>query len=336
MERRERMSIDAAAVAEGSRAPPTAHELCAFLRLAEDPHFGRTARRLGIAQSSLSETIRRLEAKLEVVLFQRSSRRVALTAAGAELLGPARAALEALSAVCAGAPAPLPAQAELRVGIEGHGFAELNRPIFARWRVRRPELGLVPTECPERPEAFFEGRFDMALMRTPLNDERLAVRPVATERLGVIVPVAHPAAGEEGGSVLDFLDEPFLGIGPSGSSMRDYWLGRELRGGEPARIGGEASTMADELSGIAHLGLLTLGCPSYVRACPVAGIAFAGVTDVAPNTLSVVTRAGDERPLIAELLDLVREVVSESAGLAPGITPLSDGEGDETRPALPI
>ena len=316
--------MGAAAVAEGTRAAPTAHELCAFVRLAEDPHFGRTARRLGVAQSSLSETIRRLEAKLEVVLFERSSRHVALTAAGAERLGPARAALEGLSAVCAGAPDPDPDPAELRVGIEGHGFAELNRPIFAAWTARRPALPLVLGECPGLPQAFLTGRFDVALMRSPLADERLAVHPVASEPRGLVVPAGHPAAGADSASVLDFLDEPFIALAPSVPATCDYWLGRELRGGEPAHIGGEASTVSEALFGIAHRSLVTLGCPSAARAFPLAGIAFVGLTDVDPNTLSVVTRACDERPLIAELVDLVRAVVWESAGTAAEIAPLTD------------
>ena len=44
---------------------PTPHELRAFLILADELHFGRAAAALGVAQSSLSELIRRLEAKVE-------------------------------------------------------------------------------------------------------------------------------------------------------------------------------------------------------------------------------------------------------------------------------
>ena len=73
-----------------SAGQPTPDELRAFLRLSEDPHFGRTARRIGVAQSTLSGIIRRLEGKLQVVLFERSSRWVELTDAGAELVPYAR------------------------------------------------------------------------------------------------------------------------------------------------------------------------------------------------------------------------------------------------------
>ena len=66
--------------------------------------------------------------------------------------------------------------------------------------------------------------------------------------------------------VLILEDEPFIALGPSVPATCDYWLGRELRGGEPARIGGEANTVSDAILGIAHLGLVTLGCASAVRA----------------------------------------------------------------------
>ena len=105
---------------------PTLHELELFVVLAEELHFGRAARRLGMAQPSLSQVIRRLETHLGVVLFLRTSRRVELTPAGAMLLPRARGVLEDVdamrhvAAVVAGArpgggrraaPAPWPAEA---------------------------------------------------------------------------------------------------------------------------------------------------------------------------------------------------------------------------------
>ncbi|MCC6831849.1 MAG: LysR family transcriptional regulator [Thermoleophilia bacterium] len=76
---------------------PTPHELRAFLVLADELHFGRAAVALGVAQSSLSEVIRRLEARVGVVLLERTSRRVALTPAGIRLLAPARRVLHELT-----------------------------------------------------------------------------------------------------------------------------------------------------------------------------------------------------------------------------------------------
>jgi DNA-binding transcriptional LysR family regulator len=73
------------AAAEGS-------ELRAFLTLAGELHFARTAERLGLTPSRVSQLIRTLEERTGAPLFDRTSRRVRLTPLGAGLrdqLGPA-------------------------------------------------------------------------------------------------------------------------------------------------------------------------------------------------------------------------------------------------------
>ncbi len=307
------------------RGLPTPHEFQAFLRLAETLHFGRAARRLGLAQSTLSEAIRRLEAKLDVVLFERTSRRVALTPAGEELLPVARDVIDRLTAARAEAGPAEEHPAEFRVGIEGQGFAELNNPILSGFIARHPGARLVVQECAGLPQAFLDSRFDVALLRTPLRDERVAVHDVATEPRGLVVPGVHPAAGTEGTAAEEFLDEPFVELGPELPRTRDYWLARDMRGGEAPRVGGAASNTWEALCAIAHRGLVTVGCRSFVRAFPLAGIAFVGTTDLSPNTLSIVTRSDDSRPIVAEFVEMARVVASEFAPEASGITPVAAG-----------
>ena len=61
-------------------------DLLAFLAVAKERSFTKAAAKLGMSQSSLSHTIRELEARLGVRLLTRTTRSVAPTQAGDRLL----------------------------------------------------------------------------------------------------------------------------------------------------------------------------------------------------------------------------------------------------------
>ena len=68
------------------------NDLLWFLAVAEERSFTRAAAKLGIAQSTLSHTIKRLEARMGIRLLTRTTRNVAPTEAGERLRAVARAA----------------------------------------------------------------------------------------------------------------------------------------------------------------------------------------------------------------------------------------------------
>src|SRR3954462_11419907 len=57
-----------------------------FVAVADERHFTRAAARMHVSQSGLSAAIKTLETELHATLFERTTRRVRLTAAGAPLL----------------------------------------------------------------------------------------------------------------------------------------------------------------------------------------------------------------------------------------------------------
>ncbi|MFL9966245.1 LysR family transcriptional regulator, partial [Paraburkholderia sediminicola] len=72
-------------------------ELTAFVTIAEQRSFSAAARVLGLSPSALSHAMRNMEARLDLRLFNRTTRSVALTEAGEQLLrrvGPALADLD--------------------------------------------------------------------------------------------------------------------------------------------------------------------------------------------------------------------------------------------------
>jgi DNA-binding transcriptional LysR family regulator len=76
--------------------PDQLSDLAVFAAIASDRSFTRAARRLGVTQSALSQTLKRLEAQLGFTLLVRTTRSVAPTAAGERLLATLSPALAGL------------------------------------------------------------------------------------------------------------------------------------------------------------------------------------------------------------------------------------------------
>jgi DNA-binding transcriptional LysR family regulator len=73
-------------------------DLTAFLAVAEERSFTRAAARLGQSQSSLSGIVRRLEERLGLRLLTRTTRSVAVTEAGQQLIDTLRPAIDEVEA----------------------------------------------------------------------------------------------------------------------------------------------------------------------------------------------------------------------------------------------
>ncbi|VEB44101.1 HTH-type transcriptional activator CmpR [Chromobacterium violaceum] len=77
----------------------TLRQLRAFCRVAECASFSRAGDELSLTQPAVSRAVRELEQALELRLLDRTTREVALTAAGARLLPKLRRALAELDEV---------------------------------------------------------------------------------------------------------------------------------------------------------------------------------------------------------------------------------------------
>jgi hypothetical protein len=87
-------------------------------------------------------------------------------------------------------------------------------------------------------------------------------------------------------------------------------------------MGGEAMTVAGVLQSVADMGDVITSIPSVRRFFHVPGIATVPLTDVEPGTMALLTRADDDRRLVADFARPVRAVAARGVGLVPGATVL--------------
>lgn len=169
------------------------------LEVAELLHFGRAADRLTITASALSQQVARLERELGVELFDRSPRRVRLTAAGHAFVEQARDVVAASDRAMAAARAADRAAAErLVVGFTSHGAGDLTTRLLERFAHRRPGATVELTELDFAGHftALAERRVDAQFVRLPVEFDRdVRVAVLRAEPRVVAVPRHHPLRG---------------------------------------------------------------------------------------------------------------------------------------------
>jgi len=168
-----------------------------FVAVAEELNFRRAAERLLIAQPALSKAISRLESRLGVRLLDRDSKRVCLTAAGEALLSQGRLALSAVSLAARSAQQAARPDARLRLVMKPGGDANLLSGILAAY-AREPgarEVDVLFGGVSDRIEFLRDGRADIALLYTPLDDlTGLRHATLLTEERVAVLPRGHRLA----------------------------------------------------------------------------------------------------------------------------------------------
>lgn len=174
--------------------------LAFFIALADELHFGRTAERLGLAQSALSTHILRLEDRLGTRLFARGRRSaVQLTPAGRTFLAEARLAV---------AQAARAEQIGRMAGRGEAGPAHLGYVLSAALsgslvtalgaiRNTLPELAVVaePMDTPQQLAALLDGALDIGFIRPrAIYPAQIETMIVHRDALLLGLAASHPLA----------------------------------------------------------------------------------------------------------------------------------------------
>ena len=282
-------------------------ELEYFLAVADELHFGRAAVRLSIAQPALSKAIRRIEHRIGVPLFVRSSRHVELTPAGRALQEHGRHALNAVSAAVRHAQSAGGAQTHLRLVLKPGGDGGLLSDILAAY-AEQPDarhVDILFSGPADRADFLLDGRADVGLLYAPFDPlDGLASERLYTEDRVVIISAGHRLAERASVRMADLDGEKrplWKGVPQDGSTGIILGTGST---GSISSVGGARSEVADVvqmLHMIAATGVIEVLPRSLVSSLP-AGLVRVPVLDAPPSHIVLAWNAQDRRPSVASFV----------------------------------
>jgi LysR family transcriptional regulator for metE and metH len=199
----------------------------------------RAAERLHLTQSAVSHQLRDIESRLGTALFYRMGKRMVVTPAGERVLRSAATILDDLRR----------AEEDIRqIAKEGTGILRLCTqcntgyhwlpPILKTFNERHPRVDIqVVVDATTRPiDALLEGKLDLALVTSEVDDKRIAVRPLFRDEMVLLVSPQHRLASRKHVAATELASEHLVIYS---SSRHDSFTFRRVldpAGVEPARV----------------------------------------------------------------------------------------------------
>lgn len=193
----------------------SARQLEAVLALAEYGSFVAAAARLRLSQPALTRSIQRLESELGVRLFERSTRRVQITAAGREFAAVAERMLNDLG---------ITVRSVREVAEERRGLVVMSSVmsvaggllpgIVASYRADRPGVEIHVREGVHAAvlEDVRSGVADFGIGYVDELPDFAAGTALSRETFCVVMPARHRLAARRGLSLAELRDEPMVGL----------------------------------------------------------------------------------------------------------------------------
>jgi DNA-binding transcriptional LysR family regulator len=281
----------------------------AFVVLAEERHFGRSAEILGISAATLTEQIQALEQSVGTRLVNRTSRSVSLTVAGKSFLVEAEATLRhAQDARLAARNAARGISGKLEIGyILLAAVIGLVPSVIGQFRRenRSIDINLHRIEVVAQQRAIVAGQLDLGIIRTPAGypsgiDGFTAVQlPYAA-----ILPADHRLAQRTEIKPSELADESFVSLDVE--SEVAFW--RNIRmfalRSEP-RITKRAPDILSLLNLVAAGYGVSIAAIQLAR-LNIPGVVFVPLKTRERNRVEVIYRSDDQTPALQALKTFIK------------------------------
>ncbi|WP_331766838.1 LysR family transcriptional regulator [Embleya sp. NBC_00896] len=294
------------------------YEIEAFLVLAEELHFGATAARLHLTTGRVSQIIQKLERRIGALLFDRTSRRVALTTIGLrfrdDLLPGHRQIQLALERAVMAARG---FDGAFRVGYAGAAAGQFVLKVSRVFGERHPTSRIEI--CELQMNSSFSGLRDhsteMVLNSRPVVEPDLVTGPTLwSEPRYLAVPIRHPLAAKGEVGLEDLADITLIRMPENGPpSITEDRVPSHTPSGRPIAHGPRAATFPEALALVgAEVGAFTAGAQVtrfYLRP----DVAYIPFTDANPLEWGFIWRMSHETERIRAFNALAVDIARSPA-----------------------
>jgi len=184
-----------------------------FLAVAKELHFRKAAESLYISQPGLSRQIKEMEKGLGLQLFERTNRKVHLTAVGSYLQEQLSQHFRGLEEIIQHAKLlDKGLLGELRLGYVGSAMQEIIPQLLLAFRNNSPDVLFSLTEIDNQRQiqGLMSGEIDFGFVRLDRIPRGLKSNPVLHEPFCLVLPKSHPIDTHNYSDISQFKDESFI------------------------------------------------------------------------------------------------------------------------------
>jgi DNA-binding transcriptional LysR family regulator len=249
--------------------------------------FTDAAIELGVSQAAVSRTLAALESVLGVRVLHRTSRSVATTTAGVQILARARLLLAGADELVREATS---GHRRLHIGHSWSAFGHHTTTYQRRWHDQHPEIELRLIRHNTPTGGLAEGRCDLAVIRAPIDLRHWSHALIGHEARYVALASDDPWARRRQIRLSEISERTVAIDRRTGTASLDLWPTPEQPAVEYTQ------DVDDWLAAIATgrcIGLTTQATSTQYRRD---GIAYRPVSDAQPVTVHLIWRTHDVHP----------------------------------------
>mgnify|MGYP001792029968 CR=1 FL=1 len=284
------------------------HETCNISEVAEKLHM---------AQPNLSSSIKDLEKRLDVTLFNRKKRPLQLTTAGQEFFQEAVLILTAMNRAVENVRKTSKGEiGRLTIGLTSSVSNSILPNILRRFREEFPNVKLIWSEMAthNQLQAIYDCRMDVGFLHLPsglIDNKELSFTPILEEPLVIVLPENHRLAKTKQIPLIALKEEKFilpdLQLVPG---LSQQILNFCKRAGFFPNITLEAAFMLTILGFVAgELGIALL--PANVKNIKRKGVVYRPIIGASPKVkMNLVWRRNDTSIILKNFLKITKEMLN--------------------------